>query len=353
MKTGVIFSPVYYRHNSGKLHPESARRLRTIIEELKKSRLQGLMNWRFVEPGKARLSSLKPVHDVEYIEFVEDACISGGGFLDEAGDTVASAESFEVALYAAGGALKAVDLVMGEDFQNAFAFVRPPGHHAGRCRAFGFCIFNNVAIAANALLRKFRLKRVLILDIDAHHGNGTQEIFYDTNRVLYMSLHENPRDFPGKGFVDEVGEGAGSGYTVNVPFPFGTSDEIYLKAINEIVEPLSRQFKPEFMLVSAGLDGHYSDPVANLSLSAYCYEEIFETICRLALETCKGKLVSILEGGYSLNFVGKIAAAALAKMSKSSYHLEDDIPPRKRGVERQGEKVLEKVRRVQKAFWSV
>ncbi len=353
MKTGVVFSPIYYRHNPGRSHPESAKRLITIVRELKRSRLQGVSNWQFIEPNKAHLSDVGLVHDAKYIEFVKDTCALGGDILDEAGDTVASPESFEAALYAVGGALEAVNLVMSEDFQNAFAFVRPPGHHAGKRRACGFCIFNNVAIAATDLLRRFKLKRVLILDIDAHHGNGTQQVFYDTDRVLYISLHEDPRDFPGKGFIGEVGEGAGLGYSVNVPLPFGTSDEIYLKAMNEVVESITRQYKPQFILVSAGLDGHYTDPVGNLSLSALCYGEVFETICRLALETCKGKLVSVLEGGYSLNFVGKIAAVAVAKMCDSPYHLEDKIPSHRGRVERRGEKVLKEVKRVQRVFWDV
>jgi len=164
----------------------------------------------------------------------------------------------------------------------------------------------------------------LILDVDAHHGNGTQEIFYKTSKVLYISIHQDPREFPGTGFTDEIGEGEGLGYTVNIPLPFGTNDKIYLKAVNEIVKPITRQYKPQFILVSAGLDGHYMDPVGRLSLSVPCYQEVYETIVNLASETCRGKLVSVLEGGYSLNFVGKIAAAALAKMSRAFYNVDDE-----------------------------
>lgn len=352
-RTAVVFSPVYYRHNPGRGHPESAKRLRTIVKELKKSRLRGVENWRFVKPEKARLEDVELVHGMEYIELVENVCRSGGGLLDVEGDTVASPESFEVALYAVGGTLKAVNLVMKEKFQNAFALVRPPGHHAGKYRACGFCIFNNVAIAAEHLLKKFRLKRVLILDIDAHHGNGTQENFYETSKVLYISLHQDPRDFPGTGFTDEIGEGEGLGYNVNIPLPFRTNDQIYLKAINEVVKPIIRQYKPQFMLVSAGLDGHYMDPVASLSLSALCYQEVYETIVNLASEICEGKLVLVLEGGYSLNFVGKIAAVAVAKMSGAFYSVADKVPATKERTREQGEKVIKEVKRVQKAFWNI
>ncbi len=351
--TGVIFSPVYYRHNPGRGHPELARRLRAIVRELKKSKLQGVGNWQFVKPEKARLKDVELIHGIEYIESVENLCKSGGGPLDAEGDTVASPESYDVALYAVGGTLKAVNLVMKGRFQNAFALVRPPGHHAGKYSARGFCIFNNIAIAARYLLTEFELKRILILDIDTHHGNGTQENFYETNKVLYTSLHEDPREFPRKGFIDEIGEGEGLGYNVNVPLPFRTGDHIYLKAINEIVTPIIKQYKPQFILVSAGLDGHYADPVGSLSLSALCYQEVYETIFNVASEMCEGKLVLVLEGGYSLRFIGKLAVAAVAKMSGAIYNIEDKVPITKKHIKEQGEKVIKEVKRVQKAFWNV
>jgi acetoin utilization deacetylase AcuC-like enzyme len=351
-KTAVIFSPIYYQHNPGRGHPESAKRLGIIVNELKRGRLSRSKNWQFVAPEKARIEDVELVHDIEYIKFVETFCRSGGGLMDLE-DTVASPESFEVALYAVGGALKAVDRVMEKRFENAFALVRPPGHHAEKFCAKGFCIFNNVAIAARHLLRKFNLKRILILDIDAHHGNGTQETFYETNKVLYISLHQNPRAFPGTGFIDEIGEGDGLGYNVNIPFPFRTGDQIYLKAIREIVTPMIYQYKPQFILVSAGLDGHYTDPVANLSLSALCYQEIYDVIVSLASEICGGRLVSVLEGGYSLKFVGKIAAGTIAKTSGAFYVVDDEVQAISKRSRRQGEKIIEDVKEVQKAFWNI
>jgi acetoin utilization deacetylase AcuC-like enzyme len=351
-KTAVVFSPKYYQHNPGVNHPESARRLGAIINELKKKPLSKSGNWQFVKPEKASLENVKLVHDIEYIRFVEAVCRSGGGLLDSE-DTVASPTSFEVALYAVGGTLKAVDLVMEGKFQNAFALVRPPGHHAEKFRALGFCIFNNVAIAAEHLIKKYGLKRILILDIDAHHGNGTQEAFYETNKVLYISLHQDPTGFPGTGFIDEIGRGEGLGYNVNIPFPFKTGDLIYLKAVKEIAAPIIREYKPQFILVSAGLDGHYTDPVAELSLSLRCYQKVYEIIVNLASETCEGKLVSVLEGGYSLRFVGKIAAAAIAKMSGTPYIVSDEVLSVNRRVRRQGEKVIEEVKKVQRNFWRI
>jgi acetoin utilization deacetylase AcuC-like enzyme len=242
-KTIIVFSPIYYRHNPGKSHPESAKRLHTIINELEKSGLTENKNLQLVHPDKASIEDIELVHAVEYIRLVEAVCKSGGGLLDLQ-DTVVSPESFEVALCAAGGALKAVDLVMKGKCENAFAMVRPPGHHAGKYRALGFCLFNNVAIAAEHLLRRFKVKRVLILDVDAHHGNGTQEKFYDRSDVLYISLHEDPSSFPGTGFIDEIGEGKGLGYNVNIPLPFGTTDHVYLKAMKEILTQFSEVLKP-------------------------------------------------------------------------------------------------------------
>ncbi|MDI6806184.1 MAG: histone deacetylase, partial [Candidatus Bathyarchaeia archaeon] len=238
-------------------------------------------------------------------------------------------------------------------FENAFAAVRPPGHHAEKFRAFGFCIFNNAAIAAQYLLKNFGLKRIAILDIDAHHGNGTQESFYETDEVLYISLHQDPRIFPGTGFIDEIGEGEGLGFNVNIPLPFRTGDRIYLKAMREIVTPIINEYKPQFMLVSAGLDGHYADPVGNLSLSILCYREIFEIIVNVALKVCGGKLVSVLEGGYSPKFVGKIAAAAIAKMSGAFYGVNDRAPPTSKHYERKGEKVIKEIKKVQSNFWHI
>jgi acetoin utilization deacetylase AcuC-like enzyme len=351
-KTAVIFSPKYYQHNPGRGHPESAKRLRTIVNELKRGKLSKSKNWQFVEPEKARLENVELVHDIEYIEFVETLCKSGGGLIDLE-DTVVSPESFEVALYAVGGTLKAVNLVMEKKFENAFALVRPPGHHAEKFRAFGFCIFNNVAIAAKYLLKKSNLQRILILDLDAHHGNGTQETFYETNKVLYISLHQDPRIFPGTGFIDEIGEGEGLGCNVNIPFPVRTGDKIYLKAMREIVTPIVYQYKPQFMLISAGLDGHYRDPVGKLSLSALCYQEIYEMVANLASETCEGRLVSVLEGGYSFKFVGKIAAAAIAKMAGAFYIVDDGVPAIRKRSRRQDEKAINDVKEVQRVFWSI
>ena len=351
-RTAVVFSPKYYEHNPGRRHPESARRLRAVVNELKTGQLSRSSNWQFVQPRKASFRELTMVHDAEYVNQVQTLCKCGGGLLDS-GDTVVSRESYDVALYAVGGTLKAVDLVMNRRFVNAFAAVRPPGHHAERTRGLGFCLFNNVAVAAQHLLRKYGLKRVLILDIDAHHGNGTQSIFYKTDKVLYISLHEDPTEFPRTGFVHEVGEAAGLGFNVNVPLPFLTSDGVYLKAVHEIAAPIVSQYRPQFILVSAGFDAHHADPVGTLSLSALCYKKVFRIIAELGARNASGRVVQVFEGGYDTRFVGKIVSSAIAEMSCSDYTFHDQAPPESRQVTVRGERIIKEVKKTQQRFWNL
>lgn len=351
-KTALIYSQKYLDHYAGPGHPESANRLRIIMRELKRSSLLEKGKCSLMEPKPASVEELELVHESDYVRLVQRCCASGGGTLD-LGDTVVSTESFEAALLAVGGSVEAVNLVMEGKVQNAIALVRPPGHHAGPYYALGFCIFNNVAIAAAHLISHFGLDHVLILDIDAHHGNGTQEIFYDTYKVLYASLHQDPRAFPGTGFIDEIGEGEGLGYTVNIPLPFRTGDRIYLKAFNQIMVPIIKQYKPQFILVSVGFDVHHSDPVASLSLSAYGFLEVFNKALNLASQLCEGKFVAVLEGGYSLKFLGKIATAAVARMAGTLYKVRDERPAANPRIQKLGERVIKEVKGVQSSFWDL
>jgi len=352
VKTAVIYSPKYLEHNPGRSHPETANRLRVIMRELKRSGLPQGEKCSILEPKPATAEDLELVHEPDYVRLVERCCALGGGILD-LGDTTVSRESYGVARLAAGGAMLGVGLVMAGGAENAFALVRPPGHHAGPYYSFGFCVFNNVAVAAAHLLHRFGLDRVLILDIDAHHGNGTQEIFYSTKKVLYVSLHQDPTLFPGAGFADEVGEGEGLGYTVNIPFPFRVDDRIYLTAVDEIVVPIIEQYKPQFILLSAGFDGHHTDPVAQLSLSALSYLQTFGKVLDLASRTCGGKLVAVLEGGYRLRFLARMATAAIAKMAEAPYEFLDKRSVAAPGVRKQAERALRDVRDIQSSFWSL
>ncbi len=353
MKTAIIFTPKYFEHETGRDHPESPARLHVIREELEKSGLLKTGRCSIVSPKPVELRDLELVHEADYIDLVRRLCKSGGGLLDT-GDTVVSTKSFEIALLAVGGAVEAARLVAEGKAQNSFELVRPPGHHAGRYYALGFCIFNNIAVAAEYLLHYFDAKRILILDIDDHHGNGTQEIFYDTHKVLYVSLHHDPQDFPGTGFVDEVGDHEGRGYTVNIPFPFRTPDQVYLKAFDQIVIPIAQQYKPEYILVSVGFDGYHADPVGALALSAQIYAEVFSKILNLAHQACDGKLVATLEGGYHLKTLGKMATSVIAKLADVPYIVESKRTwqPSARIV-RRAERVIDEVKRVQSSFWNL
>jgi len=350
--TAVVYSPKYLRHKTGLRHPESPSRLRVIMRELSKSGILNNERCSLIEPDTAHINDLQLIHDADYIQKIKQFCSCGGGLLDKE-NTVVSGESFEVARLAAGGAVKAADVVMAGKYRNAFAFVRPPGHHAGPDYPMGFCVFNNVAVAAAHLLEEFSLDRVLILDIDAHHGNGTQEIFYRNNRVLYISLHEDPIEFPLTGFADEVGEDEGQGFTVNIPLPYGTGDRIYLRAFNEIAVPIINQYEPQFILVSTGFDNHYADSVGNLSLSAFSYVKIFDAVLESAAKFCQGRLVAVLEGGYNLRFLGKMACTVTAKMAEIPFSIRDKHRGAGIRVRKKGEKTINRIKKIQSPFWNI
>lgn len=352
MNTAIYYSPTFLEHNPGSDHPEIPKRLKVITAELARSGLLKSGKCAYVQPKPATREDLTLVHENEYVELIRKTCAAGGGVID-LGDTVVSPRSYEVAVLAAGALIDAVTFVANRKAKNAFALVRPPGHHAGVYYALGFCLFNNVAIGASHLLNRLGFDRVLIIDIDAHHGNGTQEIFYGTDRVLYVSLHEDPRGFPGTGFIDEIGEGKGLGYTVNIPLPFRTDNPAYQEALDEIVLPIASQYQPEFMLISAGFDGHYTDPVGDLALSAKSYDETFAKLVELANQLCQGRLVATLEGGYSLKILGKLVTSAIAEMANSPYRLGESWHDVNSRASKKAEQIINSVRRIQSSYWKL
>jgi acetoin utilization deacetylase AcuC-like enzyme len=290
VKVGVVYDPIYLGHDTGE-HPENAQRLEAIVQRLKETGLwEKLIH---IVPRPATLKELLRVHSESHIRSVKELAESGGGQIDA--DTVVSEHSYEAALYAAGGVESAVDAVMGGEVVYAFALVRPPGHHATRSQAMGFCLFNNVAVAAAHALDKYKLQRILILDFDVHHGNGTQDIFSNEPRVCYISVHQSPL-YPGSGSMKE----RGAGNMFNVPIPPGCGDGEYERVYDEIVAPVTRRFKPEFILVSAGFDAHWAESLASMCLSISGYAQITRRIKALAHECCGGKVVFSLEGGYNL-----------------------------------------------------
>jgi len=316
MSVGVVYDPIYLRHDTGE-HPEKAKRLEAVTGRLKrKGPWQELTQ---IAPRPATVAELERVHSAGLIRLVRETAERGGGMLDP--DTIVSPDSYEAALYAAGGVIKAVEAVAAAEVESAFALVRPPGHHATRERSMGFCLFNNAAVAAAYALNDLDLSRVLILDWDVHHGNGTQDIFEHEPRVCYISLHQSPF-YPGSGLATETG----CGNLVNIPLPAGCGDAEYLLAMDEIITPAARRFQPELILVSAGFDGHWTDPLASMKLSITGYAEIARRTLRLARELCRGRLAVTLEGGYNLSaLAGSVKAVFDVLTSKNQ--VEDALGP--------------------------
>jgi acetoin utilization deacetylase AcuC-like enzyme len=297
MKVGLVYDPIYLEHDTGD-HVENARRLVTALSYLKETGIKEKLTC--LPPRPALLEELEMIHAPEYISYVKSKAEKGGGWLDP--DTVMSPRSYEAALYAAGGLLVAVEEVMKGEVDNAFALVRPPGHHAIYDRAMGFCIFNNMAVAAKFALSKFNLSRILIVDFDVHHGNGTQDVFYADPKVLYFSTHQYPF-YPGTGWMDETGTGEGEGTTVNFPMVAGWGDEEYLRAFNEGLVPVARRFQPQLILVSAGFDAHWADHLAMMRVSVKAFAQMVMILKNVAAELCQGRLIFTLEGGYNLRVV--------------------------------------------------
>ncbi len=294
MKAGLVYDPIYLEHDTG-AHVENSRRLVSIMSHLEKTGMkEKLISF---SPRLASIEEVEMVHAPEYVLRIKGKAENGGGWLDP--DTVMCPRSYEVALYAVGGLLSAVEKVMAGEVNSAFALVRPPGHHATRNRAMGFCIFNNVAIAAKFARANFNIKRILIVDFDVHHGNGTQEAFYGDPKVLYFSTHQYPF-YPGTGWLDETGTGQGEGYTVNFPMAAGWGDEQYLRAFNEVLIPVATKFQPQLILVSAGFDPHWADDIAMMQMSVTGFAQIAKILKQLAIELCQGHLILTLEGGYNL-----------------------------------------------------
>ena len=292
MKTGIITTDTYLDHDTGQGHPERADRVSAVIESLKKFKNKNLI-WK--KPSTFDRKLLEITHDNNYVNQVEKSFPEKGlVFLD--GDTIVSPGSKQATLDAVGSIITAIDGVQSKEFQNAFCAVRPPGHHAEKNKAMGFCIYNNVAVGAQYLLDKYKLNKVAIVDFDVHHGNGTQDIFYDNEKVLYISTHQYPF-YPGTGGDNEKGK---YNNIFNVPLPAGTTSEEYLSAYEFVLKKL-KEFKPEFILFSAGFDAHENDPLAQFQLKSKDFYELTKRTLSLAKSCCNGKVVSILEGGYDLN----------------------------------------------------
>jgi acetoin utilization deacetylase AcuC-like enzyme len=303
----VILSDARFTSHTWYGHPECAERLDAIMESIAVSGLADDLSTQ--APAEAPEAALLAVHTPELLRRVRTMSSYGGGQID--GDTYVTMDSWDAAVYAAGAAMGAVDVAMGRRGDNAFALVRPPGHHATPGRAMGFCLINNIAVAARYALRHYGLARVAIMDYDVHHGNGTQDAFYDDPQVLFISTHAAPF-YPGTGAMAEVGAaGPAAGTTLNIPLPFGVGDAGYARVFAELVAPALRRFRPELLLVSAGYDSHWKDPLGPMALSTAGFSHLTATLLALADELCDGRVALILEGGYSLEALGACTVASL------------------------------------------
>ena len=291
MKTGLITSDTYQNHNTGEGHPEKIDRVTVVIDNFKRLDNKNLI-WE--KPTKFDQSFLINTHSSEYIDLVSKSFPENGlAFLD--GDTVVSPGSKDATKDAVGSIITAIDGVQNKDFKNAFCAVRPPGHHAEKDKAMGFCIYNNVAVGANYLIEKYKYNKVAIIDFDVHHGNGTQDIFYNNEKVLYISTHQYPY-YPGSGSEKEKGK---FNNIFNIPLEAGTTAEEYLNAYEHVLKKL-KEFKPEFLLFSAGFDAHIDDPLAQLRLNSEDFYQLTKRTLDVVKSFCNGNVVSILEGGYDL-----------------------------------------------------
>ena len=303
MKTGLITTKSYQDHNTGNGHPEKIDRVTAVIDNFKKKNNKNLI-WQ--EPKNFDQSLLIKTHSKDYIEFVNNSFPKDGlSFLD--GDTIVSPGSKDATRDAAGSIITAIDGVESKEYKNAFCAVRPPGHHAERNKAMGFCIYNNVAVGANYLIEKYKYKKIAIIDFDVHHGNGTQDIFYENEKVLYISTHQYPY-YPGSGTEQEKGK---YNNIFNIPLEAGTTSEQYLNAYDHVLNKII-EFKPEFLLFSAGFDAHKDDPLAQLKLNSNDFYTLTKRALEAAKKSCNGKVVSILEGGYDLK----------ALMSSTEKHVD-------------------------------
>jgi len=313
MRTAFIHHPIYEKHDTGPGHPETAARYRVIMDAVKgDERL-----WRElleITPEKASQGLIQAAHTKEHFRRVEDAVENGESLLDA--DTVVSMRSFDAALFAAGGACRAVDAVMKGEAKNAFVNVRPPGHHATAQKAMGFCLFNNVAVAARYAQNAFKdVKRVAVIDWDVHHGNGTQGIFYDDPSVFFFSMHQYPW-FPGTGSRGETGVGRGLGSTMNIPLKAATKAKDQKFAFEAAIEEMRRKVLPDLIFISAGFDAHLADPLGQLQLEDGDFISMTTVVREWADEACEGRIVSVLEGGYDLATLGQTVAAHVGELAR-------------------------------------
>jgi acetoin utilization deacetylase AcuC-like enzyme len=348
-RTAIFMDPLFLEHRPGPGHPEAPERLTGLYETLGRPELRGKFMFPAFSPAPREILALN--HARELIDRVAATANRSFDVLDP--DTTTSARSYEAACLAAGAGVEAMRQLAGGDIDNGFALVRPPGHHAEFSRTSGFCIFNNIAIAAHYGLKFLGLKRLLIVDWDLHHGNGTQHSFEDSEQVLYFSTHQYPY-FPGSGSLLETGSGRGEGYTVNIPLHGGQGDRDFAVIFNELLTPIARQYRPEMILVSAGFDIYGGDPLGTMMVTPAGFAYMTRVLLALAAEICQGRLLLFLEGGYNLRGLQEGVLAVLAEMRGDGLPAGPDLSaPGAEGLAAASGplSVLDQARQIQKKYW--
>jgi acetoin utilization deacetylase AcuC-like enzyme len=347
-KTGIVKDTRYLQHSAGYAHPESPERLAAIYEMLDNP----LMTWKFthIEPREASHKEIETIHSPSYIEFIASTAGQRCVYLDP--DTATSPETYEIAKLAVGGICNAIDSVIEGKVDNAFAFVRPPGHHAEKDTAKGFCVFNNVAIGAMHAILKHGLKRILIVDWDLHHGNGTQHSFYNDPRVLYFSTHQYPY-YPGTGSLQEIGRGPGEGYTINVPLREGAGDASFVTIFHKILEPVALEYQPELILLSAGFDTYFQDPLGGMRVTPEGFAAMMRILLNIADACCQGHLVAVLEGGYHVAGLTRSVKAVLEEMLDETHVSEARLSSLEKEVDEETGHLINNVISGLRPYWKV
>jgi acetoin utilization deacetylase AcuC-like enzyme len=346
-KVGVVRDERYLLHDMGH-HPESPDRLRVIYETLGANEMDGL----FVDipPRAAIKDEIEAVHAPAYVDRVAETAGKAHVRLDP--DTSTCPASYEAAIWAVGGVLETIDAVVDGRMDNAMALVRPPGHHAERATAMGFCLFNNIAIGARHAQRRHGLSRILIVDWDLHHGNGTQNTFYDENEIVYFSTHQYPF-YPGTGAANEIGHGEGEGYTVNVPLSSGCGDSEYANIFTHILRPIALKYQPQLILVSAGFDPHYRDPLGSMRVTETGFARLMNILKEIAQPTCSGRVVLTLEGGYDLTALRESVKSVLLEMRDLDSGVDQTkCQQQEKAGYKNIERAIESIQKIQREYWT-
>ena len=348
-KTGIVKDIRYLRHSTGFAHPESPERLGAIYEMLENPSMSG--KFTEIQPRLATHKEIESIHNPDYVEFIASTAGKQCVYLDP--DTATSPDTYETAKLAVGGVCNAIDSVIEGKVDNAFALVRPPGHHAEKDTAAGFCVFNNIAIGAMHAISKYKFKRILIVDWDLHHGNGTQHSFYGDQRVLYFSTHQYPY-YPGTGSLSESGRGEGEHYTINVPLSIGAGDAVFVKIFRRILQPVALKFKPELVLLSAGFDTYYQDPLGGMRVTPEGFAAMTRVLLNIADACCKGRFVVVLEGGYHLGGLAKSIKAVLRDMLDETQISEERLALIEKEVDENTSKsIIDKVIARINSYWKI